>query len=187
LSNPAAATTTCPGGTLRNSVNAALTAGDVGIQLNGGSIPASGSCTISVEVFMATAGIYLNTLSPVTTTNAGIGAGGATASVSITPAVNLSISKTNGITTLAAGDTTAYTVTLVNLGPGDAAGATVRDIPSAGLQCTTLSCTATGSAVCPSLSVSAFLAPGAGLVIPSLPANTSLSLVLGCGVSATGQ
>lgn len=106
--------------------------------------------------------------------------------------VNLSITKNNGGTTLAAGSTTAYTITVANAGPADAAGSVLRDPAAAGLSCTSVNCTvATGAAVCPS-AASVTIAnlqspPGSGITITSFPSGSSLNFRLICGVTATGQ
>ena len=105
----------------------------------------------------------------------------------IAQAANLTVSKTNGTTTLAAGTTSNYTLTVSNLGPADASGAVVRDIPGAGLSnCSVISCAPVGlpAATCPAV-LANLLTPG-GALIPSLPAGSSLSFVVRCAVSATG-
>lgn len=101
---------------------------------------------------------------------------------------NLSVTKDNGTTTLAAGSTTNYTVTFINGGPSSANGAQIRDVSSAGLSsCTVVSCTPAGSpapAVCPS-PLNNLLLP-AGTSITTFPSNSSLTFVVRCGVTATG-
>lgn len=102
------------------------------------------------------------------------------------PAANLSITKTNTLTTLVAGQTTSYLLTVANAGPAAANGAILRDSSSAGLLCTSVSCSLiTGGAVCPDapISVASLLA---GLVIPTFPANSSLAFIVQCNVTATG-
>lgn len=111
----------------------------------------------------------------------------ATDTVSISPSVNLSITKTNGTDTLVAGSTTSYTLTIANTGPSDAAGSVVSDPAVAGLVCTAVTCTAIvgpPTATCPATVDVAGLQ--AGLAIPAFPANSSLRFVLTCGVTATG-
>ncbi len=51
---------TC-GGTLTNSLGGALTAGDLGIRLSGGTVAANGSCMVQVNVTTDTTGSYTNT------------------------------------------------------------------------------------------------------------------------------
>ena len=60
---PLTRTNSCSGlGQLRDPANTPLNAGDVGIRLNTGTIPANGSCTITVNVTAAVAGVYNNTI-----------------------------------------------------------------------------------------------------------------------------
>jgi uncharacterized repeat protein (TIGR01451 family) len=102
---------------------------------------------------------------------------------------NLSVTKNNGTTTVVAGSTTNYTVTFTNGGPSSANGVQIRDVTSAGLgACNVISCTPAGSptaAVCPS-PLNNLLAP-AGTNIATFPSNSSLSFVVRCDVTATGQ
>lgn len=106
-------------------------------------------------------------------------------STPVTPAALLTITKTNGTNSLVAGQTTSYTVTVANLGPGAAPGARVIDLPGAGLQCTALACSASGGASCPSsLSVSALASPG--LLLPAFPVGSAVRFVVTCGVTASG-
>ena len=108
---------------------------------------------------------------------------------------NLGTTKTNGTSTLVAGSTTAYTVTFSNGGPSAANGALVKDVASAGLQCVSVSCTATtGGASCPSNLPSGTLVLagatsffGTGETIGTFPANSTVTLLVNCNVTATGQ
>jgi uncharacterized repeat protein (TIGR01451 family) len=107
--------------------------------------------------------------------------------VTVVAAVHLSVTKTNGISNVVAGQTTSYTVTVTNLGPANAAGAVLTDPAIDGLSCTSASCgVASGSAVCPA-SATLLADIQAGVSIPSMPANSSLSFVINCNVTATGQ
>lgn len=113
-----------------------------------------------------------------------------TVTTTVTPAcvyATLTISKINAGTTLIAGQTTSYTITVANLGPGDAGGTTLSDPVASGLSCTTNpTCAVTGgAAVCPApLNIGTLQSPG--LVISTFPAVSSLTFVLTCGVTATG-
>jgi uncharacterized repeat protein (TIGR01451 family) len=100
---------------------------------------------------------------------------------------NVSITKTNGTSTVTAGGTTTYAITVLNSGPNDASGSVLRDTAVAGLACTTLTCAVgSGAAVCPvGLTTSNLASPG--IALATLPANSSLVFSLGCGVTATGQ
>ena len=107
-----------------------------------------------------------------------------TDTVSVTPSAVLSITKTNGVTALVAGQTISYTVTVANAGPSAADGATLADPEVPGLVCTSVTC-ASATATCPAAPI-AISALQAGLALPSLPANSSLTFTLSCGVTATG-
>jgi uncharacterized repeat protein (TIGR01451 family) len=122
-------------------------------------------------------------------------AGANATSANVSLASNLSVTKTNNTATLAAGSTTSYTVTFSNGGPSAANGALIKDLSSAGLQCTSVTCAATtGGASCPSSMVINTVVPatatlffGAGETIPTFPANSAVSLLVNCRVTATGQ
>ena len=103
--------------------------------------------------------------------------------------VNLTISKTNGTTTVASGATTTYVIVVGNGGPSDAANAVVTDPANPLLSCNQpVTCNASGGASCggtnpvelPPASVQS------GFVIPGLPAGGELVLALTCRVNATG-
>ena len=97
--------TTCSGGTVT-----APSGGD-GLTLEGGTIPANGSCTVTADVTSPTAGSFFNTTGPVTTVNAGSGAA-ATASLWfwLPPA----ISKTFVTNPIAAGGTSQLRIVVSN-------------------------------------------------------------------------
>lgn len=109
----------------------------------------------------------------------------------------LSVTKTNAVTTLAAGSTTAYTVTFSNTGGFPADNATIKDSPSAGLGCTTVTCVSTtGGASCPvglPLGVATAVAAvpnffnATGIAIPTFPGSSSVNLLINCGITASGQ
>ncbi len=118
------------------------------------------------------------------------------AATSIINQVNLSISKTNNTTTVAAGSSTTYTVVISNGNLLAANGAVVKESPNlAGLRCTQVTCTATtNGATCPvSLPLGTPVASsgttlfGVGEAIPVFPANSTVTLLVSCGVIATGQ
>jgi uncharacterized repeat protein (TIGR01451 family) len=101
----------------------------------------------------------------------------------------LDVTKTNGTTTLAAGTTTSYTVTFTNSGATAANGAIAKDTPSAGLSgCTVNNCAAAGSptAICPLSGLWPNLFTAGGLSLDTLPANSSMTFSISCGVTASG-
>jgi uncharacterized repeat protein (TIGR01451 family) len=114
-----------------------------------------------------------------------------TVTSTVSPATALSITKTNGTTTVVAGQTTSYTVTVSNLGPGNAPNSVVKDPVGAGLSCTAATCTvASGTATCPAGTPTALmtaLQSGAGAIIPTFNAGSTINFLVTCGVTATGQ
>lgn len=102
----------------------------------------------------------------------------------------LGVNKTNSTNTLVAGSTTNYTITFSNAGPTAANNAVAQDTASAGLSnCTATACSGSGSptAICPASGLWPNLFTPGGLILSSLPANSSLTFNVSCGVSATGQ
>ncbi len=138
---------------------------------------ATGTVTNSVS-----ASLTGTTFDPSTANN------GITISSTVTPATNLSVLKTDGVTTTTAGGTNLYTVTFTNSGPANGTGSVATDIPGAGLSsCVVLSCTGTGTptpASCPAV-IGNLLLPG-GTSLPNFPADTSIAFAVQCRVSATG-
>lgn len=106
----------------------------------------------------------------------------------ITPAVNLAVTKTNNITTLQAGQTTSYTITVSNLGPSTATNALLTDPARTGLSCTTVACSGfAGAATCPPAgSVTIANLQGSGIPI-TVPRFSSVSFSLRCNVTASGR
>lgn len=103
----------------------------------------------------------------------------------VSRSANLSVSKTNGVSSVAAGATTVYTVTFVNGGPSDASGALVRDFPSSNLiNCSVLTCTGAGGAACGTPTFTALNSSGYSL--PTFPANSTVTLRLQCSVNSLG-
>jgi uncharacterized repeat protein (TIGR01451 family) len=99
---------------------------------------------------------------------------------------NLTVGKTDGVTAVTAGGTTAYTVTFANVGPAASDGTTVADTPGAGLSCTVTNCSASGTGVCPAAGLWPNLLSG-GLQLASFASGATVSFVVSCDVTATGQ
>lgn len=160
------------------------------------SLGSGASMTCSVSIVVPATGSF--TVTGVTGAqndgNGGAGAGGNN-STQLTRAValaaKLSVTKSNGVGVVAAGGQTIYSLVVSNAGPSPADGTIVKDPVAAGLQCNLLSCPAgslVNGAVCPlaaNLTI-ANLQSVAGIAIPALPANSSLTLLVTCGVTATG-
>lgn len=154
------------------------------------TLPVNGSVTISLRAKAGATGTQLNqatitapigTIDPVLTNNL------AQATVTIPVSTSLGITKTNAVTTLTAGQTTSYAITAFNDGPAAADGTIVRDPVSAGLVCTSVTCSASGGAICPVAPISMAALQGSGLTLDTFPASSSLVLTVVCGVTATGQ
>lgn len=106
----------------------------------------------------------------------------ATAQLVLALSADVSVTKTNQATTLMGGQETVYTIVVSNAGPASADGTVVQDPPPVGATCTLVTCgNATGGAICPaSLEIDDLQA--GGLVIPTLPASSSLTLEVSCTV-----
>ena len=155
--------------------------------------PAVGSATINPAV--SPGGTYANGL-VVGGTNY-LSGSSTVEDVTLKATTVLSVTKTNAVTTLVAGSTTAYTVTFSNTGAFAANNAIIKDSPSAGLSCTSVTCVSvTGGASCPTGLVLATPTPvasvpnlfnGTGIAIATFPGPSSVNLRIDCGVTATGQ
>ena len=102
---------------------------------------------------------------------------------------DLSVTKTNtpasGATdlpgdTLASGSAVSYQIVVDNAGPDAADGAVLTDPAPTGMSCSAISCTPGGGATCPDPLDLPMLQ--AGVAIPALPANGSLTLTLDCTI-----
>ncbi len=109
----------------------------------------------------------------------------ASATVTIPVSTNLSVSKTNTVSSVVSGSATVYGITVSNNGPNAADGTVLTDPSSTDLACSDLSCVATGGASCPaSPTISAL--QGSGLLLPTFPASSTVRILLTCNVTATG-
>ena len=168
-----------------------LTASTVGSsQFNGTlTLPANSSVTIVLRATAAGVGTQVNqatVTAPVGTIDPTPANNNAQATVTIPISTSLGITKTNAVSTLTAGSTTSYTVTAFNDGPAAANGTAIKDISSAGLVCTSVTCNASGGAICPIAPISIATLQGAGLSLDTFPASSSLVFNVVCGVTATG-
>src|SRR6185503_418367 len=101
------------------------------------TLPSSGSLTFTVGATVtATTGSVSNTATvtaPSGTTDPTAANNTATDTDTVTAVADLSVTKTNGTTSLAAGASTTYTIVVNSSGPNHADGATVTDAAATGL------------------------------------------------------
>ncbi|MBV7264998.1 beta strand repeat-containing protein [Erythrobacter ani] len=110
----------------------------------------------------------------------------ATATVVVSPSVDLSIAKTNNDNDgVMSGDTLTYVLTVSNAGPDAAVGAIVSDSPGAGLTCPatgTLTFGGTASAGAPSGSPTVGSLTGAGVALGTINAGENVTVTYSCSV-----
>lgn len=94
------------------------------------------------------------------------------------------LTKTNGGTTVAAGGTTTYTITVTNNGPDTASGIKIKDAVAAGLNKTSVSCSSSGIS-CPIIATLTDL-EGGGLTLTPFGANATATITVQADVTATG-
>ncbi len=122
-------TNTC-GGTLTDNLNGTITVGDGGIRLVGGTIPASSSCAITVNVQANASGSYLNTIPSLATTNGGTNTTGTSATLSVAqPGVQKTFGTFTTVVTSAVADTSVpFTIRFTNPTATAITAASVTDV-----------------------------------------------------------
>jgi uncharacterized repeat protein (TIGR01451 family) len=144
---------------------------------SGGGVTYTASCTISA----AATGTLSNTATvaaPAGVTDPTPGNNSATDSDTLAASADLSITKTDGVTTATAGGSVTYTITASNAGPSNATGATVADTFPASLTCT-WTCVGASGGTC--------TASGSGNLndTVNLPSGGSVTYTASCTVSAS--
>ncbi len=139
-------------------------------------LPATGTMTFSI-VALINPGATGNVVNTATVTHPDSNGGvplPATDTDTILVVPGLQIQKTDGVSTVIAGNTTTYTISVTNGGPSSILGALVKDIPGSGLTLQSVSCgSASGGAVCPaSGNVTVLALTGAGISI-DLPVSVT--------------
>ena len=145
------------------------------------TFPSGGSLTFTVVGTSGASGSIVNTATiaaPAGTTDTNTANNSATDTDTINPQADLSITKTDGVTTATPGNTVTYTITASNAGPSDAIGATVIDTLPAVLTAT-WTCAGAGGGTCP--------ASGVGNINASvnLPAGGSVTFTVSATISAS--
>jgi uncharacterized repeat protein (TIGR01451 family) len=184
------------GGTIADTFPAILTCTWTCVGAGGGTCTASGSGNINDTVNLPAGGSVTHTatcsvnasatgtLSNTATVSAGAASDSNTANNSatdadtLTPQADLSITKTDGVTTATSGGSVTYTITASNAGPSHAPGSTVGDTFPASLTCT-WTCVGAGGGTC--------TASGSGNIgdTVNLPAGGSVTYTASCTVSAS--
>jgi uncharacterized repeat protein (TIGR01451 family) len=144
---------------------------------SGGSVTYTASCTISA----AATGTLSNTATvtaPAGVTDPTPGNNSATDSDTLGASADLSITKTDGVTSATPGGSVTYTITASNAGPSNAAGATVADTFQTPLTCT-WTCVGAGGGTC--------TASGSGNIndTVNLPSGGSITYTASCTISAS--
>jgi len=123
VASPASASTTCTDGTL-TAVNGSNT-----ISYSGGTVAAGASCTVQVDVTSVMHGSYDNTTGDLTSSSGNSGTANDT--LTVNPAADLAIYKTDSSDPVLAGNVLTYTVLVFNNGPSTALDVVVTDtLPS---------------------------------------------------------
>ncbi len=138
-------TSTTTGTVSGNTASGSGNINDVVNLANGSSITYTATATVS-----STATGSIENTATVTPANADDdtdqGNNSATDTDTITPDFDLSITKTDNVTTVTSGQTTTYSIVVANSGPSDVAGATVADMFPAELTNVTYTSVASGGA-----------------------------------------
>jgi glycosylphosphatidylinositol phospholipase D len=149
----------------------------------GSSVTYTATCTISP----AATGTLDNTATVAATggaTDPDPGNNSATDSDTLAPQADLTITKTDGVTTATAGGSVTYTITVANAGPSDAPGSTVTDTFPAACSSVSYTSVAAGGAT------GNTPGPAAGNIADTvnLPAGSSVTYACTCTISpaATG-
>ena len=174
-----AGSTTCAGGTVT-----AVAAGS-SVALSGGTIPASGSCTVTVSVTSSTAGSYTNTIAigAVTSTNAASNT--AAASATLTVLARPSVAKAFSPTPIGTGATSTLTITLSNSNTTAITGAAFTDTYPVNL---VNASTPAGSTTCAGGTVTAVASGGSvALSGGTIPASGSCTVTVSVTSSTAGS
>jgi uncharacterized repeat protein (TIGR01451 family) len=102
-------------------------AGNTTLTFSGGTILASGTCTVTVDVTATTDGLKINTSESVTSTNGGTG-NTASDTLTVNLLVDVSLDKQVSNATPNVGDTVTFTLVIANGGPSTATNIDVTDI-----------------------------------------------------------
>ncbi len=174
VATPSNASTTCTGGTIT------ALSGSGTISYSGGSVAAGAMCTIDVDVTSIATGAHVNVTGDLTSTSGNSGT--ATDTLTVSPAADLSVTKTDGVTSATPGGSVTYTIVVTNPGPSADPSVGLADVFPAELTCTYTSVAAGGA--------TGNTAAGAGDIADtlSMPAGSSVTYTADCTIAedATG-
>ena len=147
------------------------------------NLPVGGSVTYTVTAMISPSatGTLSNTATVSSTvTDPNPANNSATDTDTLTPSANLGITKTDGVTSVTAGNSVTYSITASNAGPSNAPGSTVADTFPASITGVTWTCTGAGGGTCPA-------GPVAGNInqVVNLPAGGSVTFTATGTLSAS--
>ena len=175
--SPVAATaaTTC-GGTASQTAT--------GVSLAGGTIPAAGSCTVSVQVTSATIGAHANTIAAGDVTSANAGTNAVAANATLTVLAAPTVAKAFSPASIFPTGTSVLTITLANPNATAITGVAFTDAYPPGIDNTA---TPAGATTCPGGAVTA-AALGASVALSgaTIPASGSCTVTVNVTSNAVG-
>ncbi|MRR31931.1 DUF11 domain-containing protein, partial [bacterium] len=167
-------------------------AGEGSVHFSASSISAGGACRVEINVTSSTAGEITNTTTA-PTANGPVAMSGeaASAPLTVTSLLDLSITITVNPTSVKTNGTVSYTLTVTNAGPSAADGAILKDPVVSGISLSAVACDpltgALGGAVCPAIgNTVSDLQGDRGIIIPTFPSGGSLVFTLTAQITATG-
>ena len=125
-------------------------AGATSIAMTGASVNANAICTLSVKVVPNVAGNLIDTI-PAGAVTSAQGVSNplqGTATLASIGKINLTVTKTDGVTSVIPGNTTTYTIAVGNTGPDPVTGLLVNDPLPAGVTFTSWTCVGAAGGVC---------------------------------------
>ncbi len=160
-----------------------------GATFNGtATLPVASTLTVVLRAVAGAIGAVVNTTTvspPAGTTDTNLSNNSGTVTVNIGPQADLSISKTATPTSILVDQTTVFTVTVRNLGPNTATGATFNDTLPSGLAGMTINSIATGGAGA-TVTARATVSSQANATM-TLPSGTSITFTLQAIAGGVGQ
>ena len=145
---------------------------------------ATATYTLSAVVDAAATGNLTNTATvaaPVGVVDPVVSDNASTDTDTLTPAVDLAITKTDGVASVVPGTSTTYTITVTNSGPSSAVGAQITDLLPAEITAATWGCSAAGGATCGTPSGS-----GDVTLLATVPVGGSVTITVAASIDSAG-